>query len=138
MKSTVLRDFTFIFLIYAVYFVITLVVAYLQGDIAMEEAWSALSLAVLGVSLLCAVVWYVIGEWIMRPSTSRASWYILWFILLLATLGTALAVVIFEPVPDLNLVYFLGGAGAYYLATMLFSPFHAKYLIWPSIHIRTW
>ena len=134
MKNLVVRDFTFIFLIFAVYFGVSLIVANLAGD--MTEAWAQPSLVALAVPLLCAIVWYAIGEWIMRPSTSKASWYTLWILFLLVILGTAIAILILDPEPDLTLVYFIGGAGAYYLATMLFSPFHGKFLIWPSTHIR--
>ncbi|HTD54674.1 MAG TPA: hypothetical protein VK670_04790 [Silvibacterium sp.] len=138
MKNFVLRDLVFILVIYIVYFAVTWIVAMLAG--APEEAWGEQSLVVLFASLLCTVVWYGVGEWIMRPSTSKGSWYGFWFLLLVVVLGTALLIVILEPLPDVSVeaVFFVGGAGAYYLATMLFSPFHGKYLIWPSMHVRTW
>lgn len=141
MKSRVLLDFMLIFAVYVVYLAVTLIVSLTAtGD--MAEAMSGASLGVVGVSLLCALVWYVLGEWSIRSWASLATWYSLWFLLLLVIVAVA-AVMQFVgswKLPDtgMNVTMFVGGAGFYYLATMLFSPFHAKFLIWPSKHIRNW
>ena len=141
MKSRVLLDFMLIFVVYVLYLAVTLIVSLTAtGD--MAEAMSGSSLAVVGVSLLCALAWYVLGEWGIRSWASLATWYSLWFLLLVVILVTA-AVMQFVTslaLPDtgMNVTMFLGGAGFYYLATILFSPFHAKFLIWPSKHIRNW
>ena len=141
MKNRALLDFALIFVTYALYLAVTLIVSLAAtGD--MTEALSTSSLTVLGVSLTCALMWYVLGEWGFRSWTSPGTWYSVWFLLVVVILVTAgvMGLVSSLRLPDmaLTLTMFLGGVGFYYLATMLFSPFHNQFLIWPSKHVRSW
>lgn len=164
MRSRVLIDLAFIVLIYCVYMAIVVLVYGPEHVLTPPERVDLDSFPwiVLGSSFLAMLAWYVIGEWGIKPHAGVGAWYATW-LLLLALVAVAAFVVsfYFEPVaikaiqtvndasgtvdtagpstipiyPWLNV---LGAIGFFYLGCVLFSPANAKFLIWPSKHIRTW
>jgi hypothetical protein len=129
-------DIAGIFTIYGVYAGVAYLIFGPDPDDMMK--YGQWALVMIGVSLLCTLVWYALGEWGIKPFAPRSTWMAAWFLLLATTLVTAAVVTFLDkdnPVPWLN---FLGGFGAYYFASVLFSPAGAKYLIWPAKLIRTW
>jgi len=140
MKIRIFRDLAGIFLIYALYAVLT--VWLYDMDLSAWQPADIWPIDMLAGSLLGMLLWYVLGEWVIRPHASATTWYGTWFALLALILGWACFVFIMEsqdtsanPNPWLH---FLGGAGFFYLASVLFSPLFAKYLIWPAVIVRKW
>jgi len=139
MKASVLRDIGGILLIYAVY-AVAIVLAY---DIDLSDPWPF-------IMLLCSLggmlLWYILGEWVIRPNAAGKVWCGTWFILLALIVGCACYVWFMEEADKAFIdlaegnwwLHFAGGAGAYYVSSVLFSPTFAKYLIWPARIIRKW
>lgn len=139
----ILRDIVAILLIYAVYAVITIFVYGGPETFSLESfhsdkppVWPA---SMLAVSLAMMLLWYVLGEWVIRPNASAATWYAAWSAGLLVILIAATVATFVEVADDASpWLHFLGGIGTYYLASVLFSPEFAKYRIWPARLIRRW
>jgi hypothetical protein len=110
-----------------------------------NDLWPWLA-AIGGLSLLCTLIWYVLGEW--GPAANRlsgGSWIAIWFALLLVLIITGTIPAFWGPADDviedgngwvLVICYMFFGAGFYYLATVLFSPINTKYIVPPSRLIR--
>lgn len=103
-------------------------------------------LVVAGVSFGCALTWFAVGGWGIKPWTPARTWYLTWTLLLLVIVLTATVMCFEGPkgnTPDpVNFgvapFYVLSGVLYFYLATVLFSPTHAMYLIWPAKLVRRW
>jgi hypothetical protein len=133
MQNRWLIDFAGILLTYCVYAGITYAVY--QDDILGLGEYS---LIMVGASLFCMLAWYALGEWGIKPWASSGVWLGTWFFLLAVVAATA-TVIYFLDYPNSDpYLLFGGGIGAYYLASVLFSPAGAKYRIWPAIHVRSW
>lgn len=146
MSSRSFIDLAFVSLLYALYAGVAIWiygVEQLSGDDR-----DIYPLVALGVSLLAFLAWYVLGEWGIKATASRVTFYALWWVLLAVILVTA-AVVSFLELGEAGkdahsswvaypLLHFVGAVGAYYAASVLFSPRGATYLIWPSHRVRTW
>jgi len=142
MRNRVLIDIAFMILIYGIYFAAVDLI-YTQEVVLGGEHPDYFPWIVLGVSLMANLTWYVIGEWGVRPNASVAVFYTAWFVLLALIVTAAALAAVFEPLTFLDVVSypwlnFVGGLGAYYLASVLFSPNSAKFLIWPSKIVRNW
>lgn len=137
-------DLAGILIVYSVYAVNTVLVYGLYRFTGDELArWPLIMLA---VSLGCALIWYALGEWVVRPTAPSGTWYATWAVLLAVIIGTA-AWISFAETREALLhsdaeshpwLHFLGGAGYFYLASVLFSPTFAKFRIWPAKLIRSW
>jgi len=136
--TRIFRDLAGILLIYALYAAVTVLLydvdSFLNGE---PPIWPVVMW--LG-SLIGMLLWYVLGEWVIRPNASSTTWYGTWFLLLALIVGCACFVTYKELLsPDsYPWLHFLGGMGAYYLSSVFFSPLFAKYLIWPSRIVRKW
>jgi hypothetical protein len=147
MKSRVLIDFAAILLIYGIYGVITVLV-YGQDQFTGENGSDVayLPLAMIGISLFCALIWYAMGAWGIKPTAPPLQWIAVWVLLLAVVAISAATITMMEGARmhnDTNAdsnpwLHFCGGMGFFYLATMLFSPTACKFFIWPSKLIRTW
>jgi hypothetical protein len=133
MQNRLLIDFAGILLIYGVYAAVTY---WIFGSDVLTIGQYAL--VMLGASLFCMLAWYAIGEWGIKPYAPVGVWLGTWFFLLVVVLITAAALTIVDAANAEPALYFGGGLGAFYLASVLFSPAGAKYLIWPAKSIRTW
>jgi hypothetical protein len=102
------------------------------------------SLVVMGISLLSALSWYVLGAWGPKAhSTSRGTWILIWFMGLVASLTAGFIAIWLGPQASENAyvlaaIYLLAAALFYYLATMLFSPVNVKYVVAGSKLFRRW
>lgn len=138
MKGFLFRDAAGILLLYALYAAIT-VLLYGVNSFTSDEptVWPLLMLA---GSLVGIALWYVLGEWVIRPNASDTTWYGTWVALLALVILWACYVSYREmkdtPANSYYLLHFVGGIGAYYVASVLFSPPFAKFLIWPARFVR--
>ena len=102
------------------------------------------SLVVMGISLLAALGWYVLGAWGPKAhSTSHGTWILIWFMgLALALAAGFLAIWLGPQASDrayiLAAFYLVAASLFYYLATMLFSPVNIKYVVTGSKLFRRW
>jgi hypothetical protein len=146
-------DFLKIFAFYGVYWaLIYLMIEYeLPGSLGVifskdnqPVAFSRVSddlnewlLVVMGASLVCCLFWYALGEWGLKPySTKHSTWVLLWVALLAVVLIAGSLAAWMGPQPSDNngslilaLLYFLGGAGFYYIATVFSSPVNTKFVV---------
>lgn len=117
--------------------------AILDGD-AYRLSFRNWALMVMVISFLSAVAWYGLAEWNFRISTPvTPSRRLIWALWLAVTILAAFAAEFLGPQASSNsyiptLFYFLGGAGFYYLATMLFSPVSYKYTPLGASAVRRW
>ena len=152
MKSRVDFDLLFVVLLYAAY---AAVIVVLYGPERFTgDTFESLPLVMLGISLACTVLWYVLGQWLLRPNASAGTWYAWWAVLLVVVVAAASYISFHESaianmaVPAgqtantdaeaIPLLHFLGGVGCFYLATVLFSPIVTRFRIWPARHVRRW
>jgi hypothetical protein len=140
MKIFIFRDIAGILLIYALYATVTVLMY--GPDSFTESAPPVWPIVMLACSLAGTLFWYLLGEWVIRPNASGTAWYGTWFALLALILGCACYVAYMElsetPADWNPWLHFLGGAGAYYFSTVLFSPLFGKYHIWPARLVRKW
>jgi hypothetical protein len=136
--TRIFRDLAGILLIYAVYAAVTVLLYDL--DSFFTDSPPIWPIVMLLCSLIGMLIWYALGEWVIRPNAPSTTWYGTWFLLLALILGCACYVTFEEfKLPDsYPWLHFLGGVGAYYLSSVLFSPLFAKYRLWPSRLIRKW
>lgn len=157
MRSRAVKDLILILVIYGIYSAAiyllsvnsvldSLGVASTRQDIAntLNDEFAMWSFIVMGVSLVCMLAWYVLGEWgIKAHRASSGTYWLTWLILLVIVLGVAFVAYFEGPQPDTNayvlaLFYFGGGFLFYYFASVFCSPINAKYLIPPSRQVRSW
>lgn len=157
MSKRVIADVMLILALYAVYWTcIYLAVSYnlpqqLNVTIPQDVDESAFltnfnnwSLVVMGISLLAALGWYVLGAWGPKAhSTGHGTWVLIWFMGLALTIAAGFAALWFGPQVSENmyvlvLFYMGGGVVFYYLASMLFSPANIKYEVLGSKLFRRW
>lgn len=140
MKKRNFRDFAGIFLIYALYATVMVWLydpeSFLGDDPPMWPIYMWIG------SFALTLLWYVLGEWVIRPHAVNLTWYSTWFGLLALVFCSACLVSLMEagdssqkltPYP---MLHFVGGIGAYYLSSVLFSPLFGKYKIWPAGLVR--
>jgi hypothetical protein len=102
------------------------------------------SLVVMGISLLAALGWYVLGAWGPKAhTTSRGTWTLIWFMGLALSLAAGFVAIWLGPQASENnyvlaVIYLVAAALFYYLATMLFSPVNIKYVVVGSKLFRRW
>jgi len=105
----------------------------------LYEFWGGV---IAGVSLLCAFVWYVLGEWGPRANKlSSMAWLFIWLALLVVAIAMGVLAVFIGPAATDNswiliFSYLLWGAGFFYVATLLFSPVNTKYVVPGSSSVR--
>jgi hypothetical protein len=103
-----------------------------SGD-EYREGFRNWALIVMAVSLVATLAWYALAQWAFRVAIPVArSKRLIWLLWLAVTILAGFAAVFLGPAASVNahipaLFYFLGGAGFYYLATILFSPVSYKY-----------
>jgi hypothetical protein len=136
MKTALLRDFVGILLVYAIYAMVTVWLydpeQFLGDDPPLWPIWMWAG------SLLCMLLWYVLGEWVIRPNAHSLTWLAAWFGLLGLVLILAVVVSFLENTDSYWWLHFAGGVGAYYVSSVLFSPLFAEYRIWPAKLLRRW
>ena len=102
---------------------------------------------VLGASFVGMLIWFVAGEWIIQPFAASRTWYLTWILLFTVVLATAVYMSFqgplepksHDPVNYDAAAWYLGtGLLSFYLASVLFSPTSAQYVIWPAKHVRRW
>lgn len=99
-----------------------------------REDLNTWSMILMGISLTAALAWYALGEWGLKAfRTSDSTWMVIWVALLAVTLAGAFGAVFMGPPAGtggdiLALYYFLGAAGFYCFATILFSPADTRYI----------
>ncbi|WP_058187897.1 hypothetical protein [Terracidiphilus gabretensis] len=102
---------------------------------------------VLGVSLVCFFLWYLLGSVVIRATAPSSTWIIVWFLFVVVILAAAGVVTFYSQLKMDEITadyqqgyvagfYFLFGFLLYYLASVFFSPLHARYRIWPARHVR--
>ncbi|HZI56698.1 MAG TPA: hypothetical protein VFF39_07970 [Verrucomicrobiae bacterium] len=102
------------------------------------------SLVVMGISLLSAFGWYVLGAWGPKAySTALGTWILIWFMGLALALAAGFMAIWLGPQAGekayvLAAFYLVAAALFYYLATMLFSPVNIKYVVPGSKLFRRW
>ncbi len=142
MMKRVLTEVVGILFIYAIYAIA--VVLFYDVDISAPENWPIWPLVVWAGSFLAMAIWYVLASVVIAPQQPLRVWAGVWLLLLsLVIIGAAAATYVedfyqtdtFQPNPWLH---FVGGVGAYYLASLLFSPLFAKYVVWPARFVRKW
>jgi len=117
-----------------------------NGQVANEETFTEPLLlwaqVVMGTSLLCCLMWYVLGEWGLKPyKTQHGTWVLIWWVLLVVVLLTGILAAFMGPQATENgwvlaMFYLLGGAGFYYIATIFCSPVNTKYVVSGSRTLR--
>lgn len=141
MKIHYLRDFAGFLLIYALYAAV-IVLMYGGIDIFMDDAPPMWPIWMLVGSLSATLVWYFLGEFVIRPNAPNITWYSTWFALVALILGWACFVAYNEfveaPAQWNPYLHFIGGFFAFYISTVLFSPTFSKYRIWPARIVRKW
>ena len=141
---SLLIDLAGILIVYSVYAVNTVLIYGLDRFTGDELA--RLPLEMLCISLGCTLLWYALGEWVIRPTAPSGTWYAVWFLLLAIIVGAAAYITFAEGREALvhsdaeahPWLHFVGGVGYYYVASVLFSPTFAKFRIWPARHVRKW
>jgi hypothetical protein len=163
MKNRLLIDLVFTLLIYGIVFAVLWVSPDLvdaqilnsgidpgsdQGALlqTLIEKFQMYASIMLGVSLVSYLIWYVLGEYVVRPNASGSTWYLLWFVLLILILGSAGLTTYLSQVdmgdtknytPEyVATFYFASSVLLFYIVSVFFSPTHAKYRIWPAKYIR--
>ena len=113
-----------------------------EGDfLANFNYWS---LVVMGISLLTALSWYVLGAWGPKAHVTRhGTWTLIWLMGLAVVIGSGFIALWFGPQVSekmvvLALFYFGGGIIFYYLASMLFSHVNVKYEVIGAKVFRRW
>jgi hypothetical protein len=103
---------------------------------------------VLGVSLVCFFLWYLLGSVAIRATAPASTWIAVWFLFAVVILVSAGVVIYLSQQDLLQLLvkdyepgytagfYLLSGFLLYYVASVFFSPLHARYRIWPARHVR--
>jgi hypothetical protein len=115
-----------------------------MDDAVFLESFNYWSLVVMGISLLVALCWYILGAWGPKAhSTSRGVWVTIWLMGLVVTIVAGVVALFFGPQASekayiLGLYFISGGALFYYLATMLFSPVNTKYVVIGAKLLRHW
>jgi vacuolar-type H+-ATPase subunit I/STV1 len=121
----------------AVYLIYLLAIFYFYGLDALsgDDLWPV---TVWITSLAAILLWYVLGEWVIRPNATAAKWLATWWLIFVG-LGIFVAVACFmetfgqtqstDAYPWLHVV---GCMGAFYVCSVLFSPLFARYTIWPA------
>jgi hypothetical protein len=134
MQNRILIDLLGTFLVYGIYAVAIYLI--FREDLLTSGQFA---LTMLGISLLCFLAWYAIGEWGIKPYAPVGTWLGVWACLLLVVVASAIAITFyFDAVNAEPGLHFGGGIGAFYLTSVLFSPAGGKFLIWPAKSIRTW
>lgn len=160
MNNQVVRDFVLILLVYAICggLVYAAVVGNWPTELGVQpgkgdtdklltadefkdgfQTWAGI---VAGISLLCMIVWYVLGEWGPRANkVSAAGWLITWFLLLLVVVLAVLGAFFMGPKASehgeiLVAFYFFTGVFFYFWASVLFSPTSTKYAVPGSRMLR--
>ena len=98
------------------------------------------------VSFVCTLLWFALGEWVIRGWSPTSTWYVTWLVLLILIVASAIYLAYLGPRGDTAgpvnytvLSYYLGfGVLWFYLSTVLFSPTNAKFAIWPAKLLRRW
>lgn len=157
MSKRTITDLMLIIALYAVYWAcIYLAVSYnlpqqlevmpqpgVDADAFLTD-FNTWSLVVMGISLLAALGWYVLGAWGPKAhSTRHGTWTLIWFMGFALTVLAGFAAIWFGPqvserIYILALFYLGGGILFYYLASMLFSPVNIKYEVLGSKLFRRW
>ncbi len=131
-----LTDTALTLLVYAIYLVAIVVMydpqSFLGDAPPLWPIWMWLG------SLCMTILWYVLGEWVIRPNAPGISWIGTWICLFVFVLVLAGIVTWLEGMDTYLWVHVLGGCGSFYFASVLASPLFAKYRIWPASLIRKW
>ena len=100
------------------------------------------AIGVLCSSLAAFLLWYVLGEWVIRPNAPDGTWLVTWWLLFIAV-GVIAAVVCFleataqtQSSDSYPALHFIGGLGAFYICSVFFSPDFARHRIWPARRIH--
>lgn len=102
------------------------------------------ALNLLYLSFGCAVLWFVLAEWLISAWAELRTRLIAWFALLLVAVAASIYMAYLGPKPGptdpanytVPTYYILGGVFTFYVASVLFSPANAKFAIWPARHVR--
>jgi len=102
---------------------------------------------VLGVSLVCFLIWYAMAASAIRPTAPNSTYLLVWFLLFVVILASA-GIVYWVSTGQLDAIskdylpeyvagfYFGAGLLLYYAASVFFSPLHARYRIPPAKYVR--
>lgn len=130
------KNITGALVVYALYLIAIVLCygldAFTSGEVPV---WA---IVVLCSSLAAFLLWYVLGEWVIWPDAPKAKWLVTWWLLFIAV-GVVAAVVCFREAIDQTqnadsypALHLCGGLGAFYIASVLFSPDFARHRIWPA------
>lgn len=142
MIKQVITDIVGILLVYILYAMV--IVLIYDPESFLGDDWPIWPVFMWCCSLAATLLWYLIGELVIRPSASPAVWLGVWFLLLAVVVLCAGTASYFEWVEQTDAsifcpeLHFSGGIGAYYLSGVLFSPLLGKYMIWPAQYVRKW
>ena len=113
----------------------------------LVDAFQLYASIVLGISFVCFFIWYLLGGVVIRPTAPAATWMLIW-LLFFVVIAASAGVVSWLSQQDMDAAssdyrqeyvagfYFVSGLVLYYLASIFFSPLHARYRIWPAKHLR--
>jgi hypothetical protein len=99
-----------------------------------QELFQQWAIGVGIIALVCALAWYVLGEWGPRSGMKAGGWLLTWVVLLLVVAVAVVGALFWGPPASEN-GWVLGGFFAvtgllfFYLATALFSPTNTKYVV---------